>query len=118
MVFLPFLSLQITLNRALISELQFVDSAMTRENYISKSKSLKHGKFWKSVRFATPDRLKVGKVFPTFIKEASRLQILLANRTLISYLHLELTQECKDVNIKVKREHFHFKLRSLKSRKP
>ena len=39
---------------------------------------------------------KVGKAFFTFIYEASRLQITLANRVLLSYLHinsLELTHK-------------------------
>ena len=39
----------------------------------------------------------VGKAFPTYIKEASRLQITFKDRALTSCLHLnnlELTQEC------------------------
>ena len=41
-------------------------------------------------KVATSDRIKVENAFPTFIKEAPRLQITLENRALIPHLHLRI----------------------------
>ena len=54
-----------------------------------------------------------GKAFPTFISKSYRLQIILKNRTQITYSHsncLELTQECPNTDITVTRENLYFRL--------